>query len=168
MLRSTNARDEDFLWEMLFYASHSDEENGVEMDTISSNPDLTGYVTGWVEGGRLGVVAEWRSQRVGAAWLRALSAGDRANPVYVDEATLELAIAVLPELRGRGIGTTMMRWLLARVTSRVPAIVLSARLDNPAVRLYRRMGFETIGIVTNRVGTRSVKMLRRTGGSDGG
>jgi len=31
-----------------------------------------------------------------------------------------------------------------------------------------RMGFETIGIVTNRVGTRSVKMLRRTGGSDGG
>jgi len=65
VLRSTNARDEDFLWEMLFYASHSDEENGVEMDTISSNPDLTGYVTGWVEGGRLGVVAEWRSQRVG-------------------------------------------------------------------------------------------------------
>jgi ribosomal protein S18 acetylase RimI-like enzyme len=42
----------------------------------------------------------------------------------------------------------------------IPAVVLSARHDNPAVRLCRRHGFVEVDRIVNRVGTESVKLVR--------
>lgn len=50
-------------------------------------------------------------------------------------------IAVLPAFQARGIGTAMLStWL--RVCTRLGlAATLSVRADNPAIALYRRLGF---------------------------
>lgn len=158
VLRPTVEDDEEFLWEMLFYASHSYEEPGVGVDDIRSNPDLISYIAGWRSLDRFGVIAE-TDGLVGAAWLRRLTEQDVGNPVYLDPSTPELAIAVLRDLVGQGIGSTMLGRLIDESRERFPGIVLSAREGNPALRLYERHGFEITGTMVNRVGTRSVKML---------
>lgn len=157
--RQTIEGDEETLWLMLYYASHSDDEPGVGPDEVRSNPDLIGYIEGWRRAGRIGVVAESEGDPRGAAWLRALSDEGRADPVSMGIEVPELAIAVLPGHRGMGIGTQLMRAIL-QLGEHLQGIVLSARADNPAVRLYERFGFEAVGTMTNRVGTLSVKMYR--------
>lgn len=159
--RPTVPDDVEFLWRMLYYASHSDEEPGVGPDDIRSNPDLVGYIHGWESADHVGVIAERDSTPLGAAWLRLLGPDEASNPVFVDREVPELALAVEPEWQGRGIGTTIMRDLLERAAEAYPAVVLSARADNRAVSLYERFGFVVVGQITNRVGTGSVKMVNR-------
>jgi ribosomal protein S18 acetylase RimI-like enzyme len=84
---------------------------------------------------------------------------DRANPVFIDNEIPELAVAVTPGWEGRGLGTEMIETLVESARGRFRGIVLSSRAENPAVRLYRRLGFEPLAEMTNRVGTVSVKML---------
>lgn len=158
VLRPTVEGDVEFLWEMLFFASHSYEEHGVGMDDIRSNPDLVGYIDGWSALGNVGVIAE-KDGLCGAAWLRQLTERDAGNPVYLDASTPELAIAVLPGMVGQGIGSALLGGLIEQAKGAYPGIVLSAREGNPAVRLYERNGFAIIATMVNRVGTRSVKML---------
>ncbi|WP_235622433.1 GNAT family N-acetyltransferase [Nostoc sp. PCC 7524] len=99
------------------------------------------------------------NQSVGAAWLRLLT---RENPGYgyVHNRTPELAIALLPEYRSQGIGNQLLTHLIAAAKVVYPAISLSIRKSNPALRLYQRLGWEIIpGSETiNRVGGISLKM----------
>jgi ribosomal protein S18 acetylase RimI-like enzyme len=158
-LRPATDRDEDILWQMLFYASHANEDPGSTVESIRSNPDLRRYVSGWGRVGDLGVVAELDSRAVGAAWLRLFVGDERASPTFIDDRTPELAVAVLPGYEGRGLGTRMLARLLAHADERFPAVTLSVRRDNPALRLYERFGFHQIGIITNRVGGQSYQLL---------
>ncbi|MGB8360057.1 MAG: GNAT family N-acetyltransferase [Acidimicrobiia bacterium] len=158
--RRTVPEDVDFLWRMLYFASHSNDEPGIRPGDIRSDPELVGYIEGWKTAGHFGVIAEVDGMPVGAAWLRAPAGGGDSNPVFVDEDTPELAVAVEPGFEGRGIGSTMIRDLFADVIGEFPAVVLSARAENPAVRLYERLGFATVSTIGNRVGTVSVKMVK--------
>ena len=45
-------------------------------------------------------------------------------------------------------------------------IQLNVREENPAVRLYERTGFQIIGDMTNRVGGRSLVMVKRLRNKD--
>jgi ribosomal protein S18 acetylase RimI-like enzyme len=161
LLRPTTSEDEGFLWSMLYYASHSNDESGVGPDDIRADPHLVGYISGWQAIGRVGFVAEMKGEAAGAVWLRALTDEEASNPVYIDAETPELAIAVRPGREGQGIGSALLAQLLGSVSGRFPGIVLSARAESDAVRLYERFGFSVVDFVTNRVGTSSVKMLLR-------
>ena len=98
---------------------------------------------------------------MGAAWLRLFIGGETALVTFVAPDVPELAIAVVPGRVGGGVGSSMLARLLADADAiGVPAVVLSARADNPAVRLYQRHGFTVTDRIVNRVGTESVKMLR--------
>ncbi|HEX6300517.1 MAG TPA: GNAT family N-acetyltransferase [Acidimicrobiia bacterium] len=158
-IRPARAEDEGFLWTMLFYASHSNDCPGVGPADIMDNPDLVGYIEGWKLAGLPGVIAEKDGDPIGAAWLRLLPKSEESNPVFVRGDIPELAVAVLPGREGKGIGTAMIQSLLTEIRGRFVSVVLSARADNPAVGLYRRLGFRSLGEITNRVGTRSVKMI---------
>ncbi|MFN8027416.1 MAG: GNAT family N-acetyltransferase [Acidimicrobiia bacterium] len=152
VVRPAVSADEDLLWEMLAYAAHADQG-------ARGNPVLERHVRDWGRDGDLGVVAELGGEPVGAAWLRLLVGDEQATPAFVDEATPELVIAVAPEARGRAVGSAMLTRLLEAAASRYPRVTLNARADNPAIRLYERHGFTRLDEITNRVGTRSVRML---------
>lgn len=50
-------------------------------------------------------------------------------------------IALLPEHRGGGIGGRLIAGLQAEAAAAGRAVVLSVEANNPAARLYRRLGF---------------------------
>ena len=158
-LRSAVANDENALWLMLFYASHSHDDPEAMPDDVMADPDLQRYVARWGRAGDMGVIAESDGDICGAAWLRLFAEGDRGDVTYVDARTPELAVAVLPGLEGSGIGTAMLTKLFDLARPVHSAIVLSVREGNPAVSLYGRLGFRAVDGITNRVGTRSIKMV---------
>jgi ribosomal protein S18 acetylase RimI-like enzyme len=164
-IRPATVADEAILWQMLYYAAHMDEDGATSLEAAKENPFLAQYVNSWGKPGDLGVVAEASpaSTAIGAAWLRLLLA-DKTSASYYDDETPELAIAVLPAWIGRGVGSTLMEQLVQAARGRYPAIVLTVRADNPAVRLYDRFGFTVIDEIVNRVGTKSYKMLLKLEG----
>lgn len=87
------------------------------------------------------LVAEVGGRVVGAAWSRCLHGFG-----WVGEGIPELAVALLPPYRGRGIGTQLLRAMLDELHGRgFAAVSLSVQRANPAVRLYRRLGFRIVG-----------------------
>ena len=59
--------------------------------------------------------------------------------------TPSLAISLLPEYRGLGIGTQLLRALLLLLRENgYRRVSLSVQKENSALRLYQRMGFHTV------------------------
>jgi ribosomal protein S18 acetylase RimI-like enzyme len=54
-------------------------------------------------------------------------------------------IALLPAYRGAGIGTRLMRALVAEAARREMPMCLYVEVDNPVRALYRRLGFAAVG-----------------------
>lgn len=157
-IRPALARDEPLLWEMLYYAANMAGDNAATPDAARDHPFLAPYVRGWGVPGDVGAVAEVAGSPFGAAWARLLL-GDEHRYAGVPTNLPELAVAVRPGLAGRGVGSALLAELiaLARAAGH-PGLVLSVRDANPAQRLYARHGFQAVGEVVNRVGTRSLVM----------
>jgi GNAT superfamily N-acetyltransferase len=106
--RAATANDTDFLWQMLTYAASMPEETSRAIARAKSDPYLQSYVNSFgTHEGDLGTIAE-RSDglAIGAAWLR-ISHGN--DPFRVgDPGTPELAVGLLPDYRGLGIGTVLL------------------------------------------------------------
>ncbi len=59
----------------------------------------------------------------------------------------ELSVGIVPGRRRQGVGTRLLRALTAEARrSGLPGLSLSVELDNPAVGLYERLGFSTVGV----------------------
>ena len=158
LLRPLEVNDEPVLWEMLM---HAVQESSVE--ALKANPDLARYVLNWGRKGDLGLIAKQDAVAVGAVWVRLWSTADRGYG-YVADDIPELAIAVVPPRRGQGIGTALLVKLLQLAESNFPAVCLSIREDNPALKLYKRAGFVPVAgsEVKNRTGSVSFTMLYRS------
>ena len=64
---------------------------------------------------------------------------------HIENGVPSLAISLYEQYRGQGIGTSLMRAVLAELKQRCYAKVsLSVQKANAAVRLYRRLGFVTV------------------------
>jgi ribosomal protein S18 acetylase RimI-like enzyme len=68
-----------------------------------------------------------------------LEVDDRFDPVYITN--IELAA----RFQGRGIGTAILRDVLAQARDRNATVGLQVLKVNPAQRLYRRLGFTLTG-----------------------
>ena len=53
-------------------------------------------------------------------------------------------IALLPEWRGSGIGSALVRGVLARGAAAGKPVTIHVESFNPALRLYQRLGFEHV------------------------
>lgn len=137
--------DQAFLWEML-YLSLFVPEGGAPFDrNIVEQPALARYVENWGRVGDFGFVAlDENCRPVGAVWLRLFKDEERGFG-YVDDETPELGMAVLPEFRNQGIGTKLLSRLIEAAENSYESISLSVAIENPALRLYRRLGFEVVG-----------------------
>ena len=100
------------------------------------------YVKAWGRPGDAAMIAIDGGFPVGAAWYR-LFTRDRPGYGFVDEKTPELAVAVVPSARGKGIGTALLDALLARARAEGhSAVSLSVDRENAgAIELYERHGF---------------------------
>ena len=54
-------------------------------------------------------------------------------------------IALLPEMRGQGVGTILLEALIATAAEQGRALGIFVEKFNPALHLYRRLGFVEIG-----------------------
>ena len=148
-VRALTVEDQSMVWEMLQYASHERS-----LDSVQNQPHLARYASAWGRVGDIGCVATQGAAAIGAVWLRLWVEEDKGFG-YVSDEIPELAIAVLPDFRGQGIGTRLLMQVLEKAKGRFPAVSLNVRGDNGAVRLYERAGFIKVP---------GSEMINRTGG----
>ena len=142
VIRRGGAQDLRFLRDMLHHAYYWKER--APEDTGPGPVAL--YVKAWGRPGDAAVIALDAGFPVGAAWYR-LFARERRGYGFVDERTPELAIAVVPNARGKGVGAALLEALLDRARADgYETISLSVDRNNAgAIGLYERHGFERLG-----------------------
>jgi GNAT superfamily N-acetyltransferase len=145
-VRRAEAGDRKFLEQVVAIAADWRAPTPRPVDEVLAHPDLAHYIEGWPARGDFGVVAE-DGAPVGAAWWRHFAASDPGYG-FVDELTPEISIGVVPQARGVGTGTLLLKALISAAQEhRLPALSLSVEIDNGARRLYQRLGFEEVNVV---------------------
>ena len=136
-LRPATGADEVFLREMQYLALFVAPGEPPLPNAVVDEPGIARYYVGFGDRpGDLGRIAEIDGRPVGAAWVRNFTSDDPGYG-FVDDDAPELAIAVLADRRGTGIGTSLLESLL----SELDRVSLSVDRRNPARRLYERVGF---------------------------
>jgi ribosomal protein S18 acetylase RimI-like enzyme len=149
MIRRGSQADAPFMRSMLAHAY------GWRVNALDAEIPLTRYVDNWGRSGDLALIAHETGNRVGAAWLRRFRESD-AGYGFIDEATPELSIAVVPSRRRHGVGQELLDALLALAKAEGHAAVsLSVEENSRAVAFYERNGFERVresagGVVMRR------------------
>ena len=141
-IRELEAADADFLGAMLYEAVywHPAKER-LPAEFVLAHPALTIFHEGWGRPGDTGLVGELESTPVGVVWYRLFTEAEHGEG-FVDEQTPELAVSVVDGHRGRGIGGTLMEAIHRRARDDgFERISLSVDADNPAKRLYARLGY---------------------------
>lgn len=127
---------DDFIYEAIFIPE------GVEPPprSIIEEPGVRVYVENWGAPDDLCLVAECDGTVCGAVWTRIIEGYG-----HLDDSTPEFAISLLPQYRGRGIGTALMRAQLELLRERgYKQTSLAVQKANYAVRMYKAVGFEII------------------------
>jgi len=130
---------EDFLYHAIFHPPGVDP---LPREVIYE-PEVFLYIDGFdpeKKPGDVGAVARKEGQVIGMAWTRIIPAYG-----HIDDVTPELAISVLPQHRGQGIGAALMAQLFDLLRARGYARTsLAVQKENPAARFYRRLGYEIV------------------------
>jgi ribosomal protein S18 acetylase RimI-like enzyme len=111
--------------------------------------------------------AHYTTHYADAAYDVILVDGERAGRLIVDRGEREITvvdIALLPEYRGRGAGTQLLRSIFEEADARGLMVTVHVERSNPAQRLYQRLGFvqvEDLGVylkLERRPGADQAKM----------
>lgn len=128
----------DFLYEAIFVP------DGMEPPpkSILNCPELQVYISDFgTKKHDKALVTEVNGRVIGAVWARIMN-----DYGHIDARTPSLAMSILQEYRGMGIGTLLLKQMLSAEKSAGYAnLSLSVQKDNYAVKLYRKAGFVTVG-----------------------
>jgi ribosomal protein S18 acetylase RimI-like enzyme len=145
-IRPLAASDQDFLWDALHVALWDPPPAPLRPREVLEHPGVQIYAQGWGRETDIGVCGEidGRADPVGACWMRLVP--DRKGLAYVDDATPQLGIAVMPGHQQRGYGERLMRAALAAARQKgIAQVSLTVHERNPAVHLYEKCGFRHAG-----------------------
>ena len=128
---------DEFLYEAIFIPE------GVEAPpkSIIYRPELQVYVVNFGERKEdLALAAEVDGKIIGAVWARIMD-----DYGHIDNETPSLAISLYKEYRGLGIGTAMMKKMLAQLKEReYKRVSLSVQKSNYAFKMYQKLGFKIV------------------------
>ena len=134
--------DQDFLKEMQYEALFVPEGAKPFPWSILEAPNIRKYYADFGEEGDHAFLAEMDHQPIGAVWARSFT---ETNPGYGFVATdiPELSIALSKNFTGKGIGSKLMETMIDHLKANgYRAVSLSVDRNNPAMRIYERLGFE--------------------------
>ncbi len=130
---------ENFLYEAIFIP------NGVEPPpkSIIYRPELQVYISEFGTSKHdIAFVADIDGKIVGAVWVRIMN-----DYGHIDDNTPSFAMSVYKEYRGKGIGTALMKEILATLKERgYKQASLSVQKENFAAKMYQKLGFQIIGV----------------------
>jgi ribosomal protein S18 acetylase RimI-like enzyme len=137
-LRPVSPEDREFLFRV--YASTREEELALtDWDEEQKRVFLEG---------QFGAQDAWYRERYPGATLDVIEAGgEPAGRLYVHRREREIRlmdIALLPEHRGGGIGSSLLHDLMAEAAAADKRLTIHVEGYNPARRLYERLGFRKI------------------------
>lgn len=88
----------------------------------------------------LGLYALYEHRVVGAIWTRRLNKEHNSNG-FIDENTPVLHMIVIPEFRGKGIGSRMMEQFLQEAGALYTQISVSVKENSREIAFYEKFGF---------------------------
>ena len=127
----------DFLYEAIFIP-----EGAVPPPRdIILQPELQVYTENFGKRkGDIALAAEADGKIVGAVWGRIMN-----DYGHIDDKTPSLAISLYKEYRGQGIGTALMRAIVASYAEKgYKRLSLAVQKANYAVKMYEKVGFKTV------------------------
>lgn len=147
-IRSGDTEDIDFLQEMLYEAVYwRPDGERPPLEAGLADPELAKILEGWRQraGDREVIAVSQNGQPVGAAWYHPWRKNNHSDR-FVNEQIPEIGIGVVGEARRQGVGSALLEALIARATKDgLRALGLSVDLENPARRLYEKLGFKPQG-----------------------
>ena len=168
-----NMRVEEYatLKDLLYEAIYVPPGDAPPPRSVADRPELRIYFQGFGSGPLDRALAAVDGSRVvGSVWCRLMD-----DYGHIDDETPSLAAALYPEYRGQGIGTELLRAMMdALEREGVRQVSLSVQKGNPAVRLYRRVGFRIVReteeeyIMVDRLGRASSGKEHAHAGQAGG
>ena len=131
---------EDFLYEAIFVPP--DFSGTVPRSIIYDDPMCRAAFEDFgTREDDIALVATMNDKPIGACWVRTTN-----EYGHIDEDTPSFSIALYKPYRGNGIGTALIQTMLDELRYRgFRQASLSVQKENPAVRLYERLGFNIIG-----------------------
>ena len=128
----------DFLYEAIFLPDGAE----APPKSILNIPELQVYISGFGSDSHdIALIAEVENKAIGAVWVRIMN-----DSGHIDDETPSFAISLYKEYRGLGIGTEMMKTILAILKDRgYKQASLAVQKANYAVEMYRKVGFEIVG-----------------------
>lgn len=145
-IRPLGAADQDFLWDALHVALWDPPPAPLRPREVLDHPGVQIYAEGWGRETDIGVCGTLAAfdRPVGACWMRLVP--ERKGLGYVDDATPQLGIAVMPGHQGKGYGRLLMQAALAAAKAKgIAQVSLTVHEKNPARRLYEQCGFRLAG-----------------------
>jgi ribosomal protein S18 acetylase RimI-like enzyme len=90
--------------------------------------------------------ADYRKNYPEADWLVTMREGEDIGRLYIERWPTQhclIDIAFLPQHRGKGLGGALLRDLMDEAAAAGRTVSIYVEKFNPAMRLYRRLGFTT-------------------------
>ncbi|MBM3646835.1 MAG: GNAT family N-acetyltransferase [Alphaproteobacteria bacterium] len=127
-LRSAAAADLGFCWPIYRDAMKPLAETGLEWNEPAQHKIVEQAVA---DAG----TSILRQQGADVGWVQV---GETGHVVQLKQ------LFVLPEVRNRGLGTSFIEWMKERADRKRKDLTLEVMSNNPARRLYERLGFKAV------------------------
>lgn len=141
-IRNMYEREYPLLKDFLYEAIYIPEGVTPPPKSVVEIPELQVYIADFGKQKHdKAMVAEVEGKVIGAVWARIMQ-----DYGHIDDDTPSLSISLYKQYRGRGIGTALLtKMLYGLKEAGYKQASLSVQKANDAVRLYQRLGFETVG-----------------------
>lgn len=134
------------LKEFLYEAIYLEQGQPVPPKDIINQPELAVYIRDFGGPDDFCLVAEYGRHLVGAVWTRIL-VGDVKGYGNISNCVPEFAISVKKDYRKQGIGTRLMKEMIAVLKAQgYERTSLSVNKNNYAYRMYRDFGFQVVKV----------------------